>query len=226
MRDRTKLHPYLQYKIELFLKECEKSGLEVGIGECVRTVQEQNALYAKGRTDKSSGIVTNCKGDSYSSPHQWGIAFDFYRNDGKGAYNEADRFFPRAGELAKSVGLEWGGDWRTFRDQPHIQLPCYGSAVSARLKKLYGTPNNYFKTWDYIPTKKITKGSSKKDVAWLQERLRLVTGIPIDIDGCFGSQTSNAIRSYWESKGWTIAKKVNGFYRAGYKTIEALSQYK
>jgi hypothetical protein len=27
------------------------------------------------------------------------------------------------GALAKKAGLEWGGDWREWRDRPHFQLP-------------------------------------------------------------------------------------------------------
>lgn len=90
-RDITKCHPRLQEAFQQLLAKCSAQGLAVGLGECFRTVAEQDALYAQGRT-KPGSIVTNAKGSSYASQHQWGIAFDFYRNDGKGAYNESDRF--------------------------------------------------------------------------------------------------------------------------------------
>lgn len=221
------LHPFLQTKVSELIKLCEKNGLKIGISECVRTVAEQDALYAKGRTDKSSGIVTNCKGSTYSSPHQWSIAFDYYRNDGKGAYNDSDNFFTKVGKLAQSIGLEWGGVWKSFPDKPHIQLPCYGSACSSRLKKLYTIPKNYTATFYYIPKETVTYKSSKKDIAWLQERLALVTGLSITIDGCFGSQTSKAILSYWKQLDWTIGKlDEKGFYKAGDKTLTALSKFR
>ena len=77
MRNVSQLHPELQKKIEQLKALCQKNGITIGISECVRTVAEQDALYAKGRTTGGS-IVTNCKGTSYSSMHQWGVAFDFY----------------------------------------------------------------------------------------------------------------------------------------------------
>ena len=91
MRKIEDLHPKLQSLICDLKEECEKRGLKIGVGECLRTAEEQDKLYAKGRTEKGS-IVTNAKGTSYSSMHQWGVAFDFYRNDGKGAYENWDKF--------------------------------------------------------------------------------------------------------------------------------------
>ena len=104
MRDVNALHPDLQLKIAELKQLCEKNGLQIGIGECLRTTAEQDALYAQDRT-KPGNRVTNAKGSSYSSQHQWGIAFDFYRNDGKGAYYNNDRLFQKTGALAKSIGL-------------------------------------------------------------------------------------------------------------------------
>ena len=83
-RDVSQLHPELQQKIKLLQQKCKEAGIPIGIGECYRSVAEQDALYAQGRT-KAGSIVTNAKGSSYSSQHQWYIAVDIYRNDGKGA---------------------------------------------------------------------------------------------------------------------------------------------
>ena len=105
-RDITKCHPRLQEAFQQLLAKCSAQGLAVGLGECFRTVAEQDALYAQGRT-KPGSIVTNAKGSSYASQHQWGLACDFYRTDGKGAYNESDRFFERVGAAGKSLGLGW-----------------------------------------------------------------------------------------------------------------------
>lgn len=145
MRDITKLHPDLQFKISKLKSECERKELKIGISECVRTVQEQDDLYAQGRT-KPGTKVTNAKGSSYSSMHQWGVAFDFYRNDGKGAYNDSDGFFTEVGKIGKSVGLEWGGDWKSPVDKPHFQLPDWGSTAS-KLKSKYKTPEKFMETW-------------------------------------------------------------------------------
>lgn len=145
-RDITMCHPRLQKLAAQLAKECKKQGLIIKIGECFRTVAEQDALYAQGRTTSGS-IVTNAKGSSYSSQHQWGIAFDFFRNDGKGAYNESGDFFGRVGAIGKQLGLGWGGDWKSIVDKPHLYLPDWGSTTS-KLRQLYGTPDKFKVTWN------------------------------------------------------------------------------
>ncbi len=145
MKDIKLCHPQLQIKAARLLEACEKQGLKIKIGETLRTRDEQDALYAQGRT-KPGSIVTNAPGSSYSSYHQWGTAFDIYRNDGKGAYDESGDFFTRVGQIGKSVGLEWGGDWKSIVDKPHFQLPDWGSST-AGIKKKYGTPDVFMKTW-------------------------------------------------------------------------------
>lgn len=147
------LHPRLQTKIAELKKKCKAQGIDIEISECLRTVEEQNALYAKGRTTAGS-IVTNAKGSSYSSQHQWGIAADFYLDmdvdgDGKSsddAFNNKTKLFDKVGKIAKSIGLGWGGDWTSPVDKPHIYLKDWGSTTT-KLKKQYGTPKKFFKTW-------------------------------------------------------------------------------
>ena len=146
MRDITRLHPELQMKIRELMSLCEENNLKIGISECLRTAEEKNELYAKGRT-KPGRIVTNANGSEYLSMHQWGIAFDFYRNDGKGAYNEEDDFFIKVGRLGESIGLEWGGSWTSFVDKPHFQLPDWGTSPQS-LIAIYKTPENFIDSWE------------------------------------------------------------------------------
>lgn len=153
MRDTKALHPRLQEKIAELQKLCKKNRITIGIGECVRTVAEQDALYAQGRT-KPGNKVTNAKGSTYSSMHQWGVAFDFYLimdvdGDGKtsdDAFNNATGLFNKVGKLGQSIGLEWGGSWKSPVDMPHFQLPDWGSTAT-KLKNIYGTPDKFMKTW-------------------------------------------------------------------------------
>lgn len=155
-RDITKLYPDLQTKAALLILKCAEQGISIKIGECVRTLEEQNALYAKGRTAPGKK-VTNAKGSSYSSMHQWGVAFDFYLDedvDGDGkksddAYNNKTALFDKVGKIGQSIGLEWGGDWKSLKDRPHFQLPNWGSTPS-KLKALYKTPGNFFRTWETL----------------------------------------------------------------------------
>jgi len=161
MRDIKQLNPELQAIIPTFLADCKSKGLIVGIGECYRTVTEQEALYAKGRTTGTKGaIVTNCRGTSYSSPHQWGVAFDFYRNDGKGIFDDRDGWFAKVGAVGKAHGLEWGGDWQGWCDKPHLQLKkFFRDGTTKYLKQTYGTPGKFMATW----SNQIADNSVKSD---------------------------------------------------------------
>lgn len=153
MKDTSALHPELQIKIEQLKILCSKNGFNIGIAECIRTVAEQDALYAKGRTT-AGNIVTNAKGNTYSSMHQWGVAVDIYLDmdvDGDGkknddTYNNSKSYFDKIGRLGQSIGLEWGGSWKNIKDRPHFQLPNWGS-TSTMLKRLYGTPDKFKSTW-------------------------------------------------------------------------------
>lgn len=170
MRDVKQLHPTLQSKIKQLQSLCEKNGIKIGISECLRTVAEQDALYAKGRT-ASGSIVTNCKGSSYSSMHQWGVAFDFYLimdvdGDGKtsdDAYNDKTGLFEKVGKLGQSIGLEWGGSWKSIVDKPHFQLPDWGSTAT-KLKQKYGTPEKFMKTWESSKSVKVDQTKKADNV--------------------------------------------------------------
>lgn len=138
------VHPELQKKIDELVKICKNRGINIKITETVRSVQRQDELYSKGR-NTSGHIVTNAKGSSYSSNHQWGIAFDICINDRNNPY-DAEKL-KEVGMIGKSLGLEWGGDWKDFSDMPHFQLPDYGSNTD-KLKSMYKDPADFYeKSW-------------------------------------------------------------------------------
>lgn len=147
-RDINLLYPKLIEIIPDFLEECRQRGLIVKITETYRSKEEQNGLYAKGRT-KPGKIVTWVK-YPYSN-HNWGIAFDVCRNDGKGAYNDSDGWFTKVGAVGEKYGLKWGGRWTT-PDRPHFEYTKYGDANA--LFKKYKTPENFKKTWKKEEVKK------------------------------------------------------------------------
>ena len=145
MRDITLCHPRLQALTAQLVDKCVGAGLPIKIGESFRSVADQDALYAQGRTQPGT-IVTNAKGSSYSSQHQWGIAFDIAINDKKLLYDEAT--IRKVAKIAKSkkVGLAWGGDWVSPVDTPHFYLGKWGD-TPAKLKSTYGTFKKFKKTW-------------------------------------------------------------------------------
>jgi peptidoglycan L-alanyl-D-glutamate endopeptidase CwlK len=188
--DISKLHPRLQDKVAQLKVLCKEQGLELGIGECYRTVAEQNELYAQGRT-KPGAIVTNGKGSSYGSQHQWGIAFDFYRNI-EGKEYSSTKFFEDVAKLAKGIGLDWGGDWKSFVDRPHLYLPDWGSTTS-KLKRQYGTPEKFMATWNEAEVKRAHASVSILDF----QKAVLADGFSLPkygADGYWGEETENAAK--------------------------------
>ncbi len=141
--ERPKLHPWLDVKLGKLLDACAKEGIYLIITEGFRSVARQNALYAQGRT-KPGNIVTNARGTSYSSQHMWGVAVDFAINDKKLLYNS--KYMQKVANIAKKLGFGWGGDWKSFKDTPHLYLKKWGDTTS-KLKAQYGTPEKFASTW-------------------------------------------------------------------------------
>lgn len=203
MRNISDLHPRLQAKLAELQTLCSNQGITIKIGECLRTTAEQDALYAKGRTTPGS-IVTNAKGSSYSSQHQWGIAADFYLDmdideDGSksdDAFNNVTGLFDKTGALAKSIGLGWGGDWKSPVDKPHLYLPDWGSTPT-RLKNQYGTPENFIKTWTKNPVSSNTNNNAasspaKEIIRAGQVHANTFANAGITADGIRGPKTKKA----------------------------------
>lgn len=89
-----------------------------------RTWDEQNALYAKGRTAPGPKVTNARAGFSW---HNFGIALDFgVFKDGKYLDESnpklAEKVHRACGALASTYNLEWGGTWKNFTDLPHYQL--------------------------------------------------------------------------------------------------------
>lgn len=121
--DTSKIYPKLQRKLDQLVVNCSARGLDYWAISGYRSPEEQDGLYAQGRT-KPGNIVTKAKGGQ--SAHNFGVAVDFC----------ADKDMERAGlqpdwnaasyailaEEAKKLGLEAGFYWK-FKDCPHVQLP-------------------------------------------------------------------------------------------------------
>ncbi len=100
------------------------AGIEIRITQGLRTIDEQNALYAQGRS-KPGSIVTNAQG-GYSF-HNYGLAGDFVLI--KGGYDTKydgndvpGSDWMEVVNIAKSLGFEAGADWTGFKDYPHFQI--------------------------------------------------------------------------------------------------------
>lgn len=112
------LEPELREKTRRILAKAQKEGYDVRAISGERTCEEQNRLYAQGRTT-SGNIVTNAKCGFSLHNYRKAVDLGFFK-DGK--YWQ-DAPYHLIGEWGKAEGLEWGGDWKTLNDPPHLQLP-------------------------------------------------------------------------------------------------------
>ena len=111
------LHPKVVDMARKLIELAKNEGIEILVTSTLRTFDEQAELFAIGRT-KPGKIVTNAKpGQSW---HNFGLAFDVVPLvNGKAIWDSP--FWKRIGELGKSVGLTWGGDFKSFKDKPHFE---------------------------------------------------------------------------------------------------------
>ena len=144
MADINLLRPKTKKLCELFIEACRKAGINLVITQTLRSMELQDAYYSQGRdsldivnskrkkvnlppiTEKENkSIITKAKAGS--SPHNYGLAFDFVPIvNGKAEWNDLT-LFDRCGAIAKTLNvdgytLEWGGDFPKFKDRPHIQM--------------------------------------------------------------------------------------------------------
>jgi hypothetical protein len=118
------VHPALAARVRKMIHLLAEAGTEIIVSQGLRTWEEQDALYAKGRTVSPIGkkyIVTKAKGGE--SFHNFGLAVDIVVLDAlrKADWDLRHPGWAAAGKAGQSVGLEWGGDWKGFRDVPHFQ---------------------------------------------------------------------------------------------------------
>jgi peptidoglycan LD-endopeptidase CwlK len=112
------LLPEVQPYARALVTKAAQNGITIKVISGLRTYDEQNDLYAQGRT-KPGNIVTNARG-GYSN-HNFGIAFDIGVFEGTKYLDDSPKY-KAVGALGMDLGLEWGGNWKTIQDEPHFQL--------------------------------------------------------------------------------------------------------
>ena len=111
------LHPDIRQDVKSFITEAEEDlNITLRIVQGLRTIEEQNALYAKGRTTPGPK-VTNAKGGS--SFHNYGLSIDLAEvKDLKINWNfDYTKILP----WAVKYGFFWGGKFKSIVDKPHFQ---------------------------------------------------------------------------------------------------------
>lgn len=124
------LHPLVRNEVAQIISEIDKEltgRAMVRITQALRTFEEQNNLYAQGRTKKGLK-VTNAKGGQ--SIHNYGLAVDIALIiDGKTASWNMNTDWDDDGladwmecvSIFKKYGWNWGGDWKSFKDGSHFE---------------------------------------------------------------------------------------------------------
>ena len=115
IRDVAELTDNAKAACELFLEECKRQGLNVLITETYRSQERQDYLYAQGRT-RAGKKVTWTKNSRHTSRRAWDICKNV-----KGEEYSDTAFFKACGKIAKSLGITWGGEWKT-PDLPHFEV--------------------------------------------------------------------------------------------------------
>jgi peptidoglycan L-alanyl-D-glutamate endopeptidase CwlK len=117
-RNLDDLAPPAKQRAEAFIAAAKAKGIDLLVTSTYRDSDSQNALYAQGRTTPGN-IVTRAKaGQSW---HNWRCAFDVVPLvNGKAIWDD-QAMWKQVGEIGKSCGLEWAGDWKTFKEYPHFQ---------------------------------------------------------------------------------------------------------
>lgn len=117
------LHPQVAAATRKLIELAYKEGIYVLIAQGYRSKEEQDELYKIGRTpgDKRKPVTNARGGYSY---HNYGLAVDYclLTPDGKQAIWKVDDKWRRVAQIAKTLGFEWGGDWKSFPDYPHLQM--------------------------------------------------------------------------------------------------------
>jgi len=114
------LLPKAQVMARKFMQIAVKQPFQVKLISGTRTFEEQDALF------RQRPKVTKARGGQ--SNHNFGIAWDVgIFVDGKfltGKNAKEDKAYAdlAASVKAKLQGIEWGGDFKSFKDAPHYQL--------------------------------------------------------------------------------------------------------
>lgn len=132
------LHPKAQRAARLFLGKVLDADINVRILSGTRTYAEQNALFRIGRFGDTRSKVTNSRGGQ--SNHNFGIAWDIGIFDDEGRYLPESPLYSKVPDFGLIDGLEWGGNWISFKDTPHYQLATGLSISEVRAKFENGEP--------------------------------------------------------------------------------------
>lgn len=121
-RDISELTAAAQTACRLLFQECYKEGIKnIFITETYRSPARQKYLYAQGRT-RPGQIVTW----TLNSNHSGRLAWDIACSPPKSLYDVAT--LNKVGDIARKLGITWGGNWSKNIDRPHFEVKANWTA--------------------------------------------------------------------------------------------------
>lgn len=217
-----KVHPELASRIHAAAGALAQGGINIEVVQGLRTIAEQDALFAQGRT-KPGQIVTRARGGQ--SNHNYGLAVDVVPfTNGKPNWNAPNSIWVAIGQEGRKLGLEWGGNWKKFIDKPHLQLPglsikqCLALYKKGGLEAVWVQATRLLSGAGPLPPpstkpeeppkppappaeRMLKRGDSGEDVRLVQTRLAALKFLTSKaIDGVFGAGTEEAVKKFQKSK--------------------------
>lgn len=110
------LHPKVRNDFQAFIEESENTfDLTIRIISAGRSMEEQEKLYAQGRTAPGPIVTKAPPGSSY---HLYGLAMDAAPVSVNGEINyNYDQ--SKWANIAAQFNISWGGNWTGFKDMDH-----------------------------------------------------------------------------------------------------------
>lgn len=149
----ARVHPELAWRVENLAEALATDRVLIQVDAGIRTSEQQDALYAKGRT-LPGREVTNAQG--YQSNHVIGCAVDVFVEDvdtGAPDWNASHPAWQRIVALAPQFGLRDGKSWH---DLPHLELveiPTEPTLEIQTICRLQGVQS----VWDRLAIPSMTK---------------------------------------------------------------------
>jgi peptidoglycan L-alanyl-D-glutamate endopeptidase CwlK len=107
LRNLDNLHPHVKKLAKELILSCKKQGVPIYVCRTFVTLEEQENIYAQGRTIPGA-ILTHFK-PGYSL-HNYGLAFDILCTKNCETPWDENTAYRIIGGIGKDIGLTWGGD--------------------------------------------------------------------------------------------------------------------
>ena len=134
------LHPLIRCDVAKMINQAQKElGVKFRVSQALRTIAQQDALYAKGRTAPGKK-VTNARGGS--SYHNYGLAIDVAVIKENGQVKWKGPEYKNLSNIASQYGFAWGGNWKSFKDKPHFQK-VFGKSTRQLYSMVQGSSSSY-----------------------------------------------------------------------------------